>query len=101
LVRSQEKKNKGKIHQISSFDFFFFQYVAKNTQGWLKIVPSYLVNSQIWLNFLGWITICAFYIFIWMIAILAQICLKIYKKERGCIKGTLELDATLETQLQI
>jgi hypothetical protein len=80
LVRSQEKKNKGKIHQISSFDFFFFQYVAKNTQGWLKIVPSYLVNSQIWLNFLGWITICAFYIFIWMIAILAQFCLKIYKK---------------------
>jgi hypothetical protein len=45
----REKKNKSKNCQISIFGF---QWLAKSTQGWLKISTSCLVSSQIWVNHL-------------------------------------------------
>jgi hypothetical protein len=78
---------KGKIFQTHIFDF---HCAAKNIEGWLKISTSFSIYSQIWLN-LHRDDYHFFYIFLWMINILAT-----NKKNKNLNTSALCLGHTLQ-----
>jgi hypothetical protein len=70
MARSEVKWEKILSKNFPIFNILVFSVVAKNIEGWLNILASYVIYSQIWLN-LPMDDRHFFYIFLWMIATLA------------------------------